>query len=66
MYGKLETESGCGLYQVNPTIFFFFLKEKGKLGRSWGLSMLMLSSEFHISQTEIWRVCATVTCLWAV
>jgi len=63
MYGKLETGSGCGLFQVNPSIC---LKEKGKLGRSWGLLVLMLSSEFRISQNEIWRVGVTVTCLWVV
>jgi len=48
------------------SILAFVLKEKGKLGISWGLSMLMLSSEFRISQTEIWRVGVTVTCLWVV
>jgi hypothetical protein len=48
------------------SILAFVLKEKGKLGRSWGFSMLKLSSEFHISQTEIWSMGVTVTCLWVV
>jgi hypothetical protein len=31
MNGKLETESGCGLFQVNPSICFEGERKTGKI-----------------------------------
>jgi hypothetical protein len=48
------------------SILMFVLKEEGKFGRSCGLSMLMRSSKFQISQTDVRRVGVTIACTWVV
>jgi hypothetical protein len=62
LYDRLEAEEV--VVTCFKTILAFVLKLEGKLGISWGLSMLMRSSGFLTSQTDVWSVSVIATCLW--